>query len=465
MEDVIGVNNKCPECGSFAWVKDLKPNRQLTNLVSLCKTMRCTIETSRNASEQQCSNDQNVVTDVNQKSERICEKRLTKKISNNCLRSDGLFPQNESTGLSTNTEINGVNNKSSEIQNGDDSDQLENLNSYEKSSFCNNISQGIVIPQTNFYSHDTSRLNIHGNKVCGQLCEDDDNRERKCYMSNYDSHQEASCNQFKIGDNSSSSRNDSNDNDSKNETFNCQTGRVDSDETNDPLYDKQINGSFESTSSQETYQNTPNSSFDLFDTFNFSHCSENKDTEFRDLSFSEDTSQSRNVTYLGKSCKEGDEKSKAEKKVACSKCNLLESQSCALDKNACTCTQDSTKTATKGQKRKLSGQNYIIIQNNQKSSNTLQVHRIGNSSELDSAYNGVKIKKIKEGNDYQKLKEIPCRSLSTPIRKKIAHLNSENGTKSTGSPISRLVLSPAELTKKNKRGEGLLHVAAIKVCW
>ena len=33
---MVGANSKCPECGSFAWVKNLKTNRQLANVATMC---------------------------------------------------------------------------------------------------------------------------------------------------------------------------------------------------------------------------------------------------------------------------------------------------------------------------------------------------------------------------------------------------------------------------------------------
>ena len=36
----MGADSKCPECGAFAWVKDMKTNRQLANTVSMCAKIR-----------------------------------------------------------------------------------------------------------------------------------------------------------------------------------------------------------------------------------------------------------------------------------------------------------------------------------------------------------------------------------------------------------------------------------------
>jgi len=39
----VGADSKCPECGAFAWVKDMKTNRQLANTVSMCAKIRMLI--------------------------------------------------------------------------------------------------------------------------------------------------------------------------------------------------------------------------------------------------------------------------------------------------------------------------------------------------------------------------------------------------------------------------------------
>jgi len=36
----VGADSKCPECGAFAWVKDMKTNRQLANTISMCTKIR-----------------------------------------------------------------------------------------------------------------------------------------------------------------------------------------------------------------------------------------------------------------------------------------------------------------------------------------------------------------------------------------------------------------------------------------
>ena len=41
-------NSKCPECGAFAWVKDLKTNQQLANTVSMCSKIRMLVGSDEN---------------------------------------------------------------------------------------------------------------------------------------------------------------------------------------------------------------------------------------------------------------------------------------------------------------------------------------------------------------------------------------------------------------------------------
>ena len=43
VEELVGADSKCPECGTFAWVKDMKTNRQLANTVSMCAKIRMVI--------------------------------------------------------------------------------------------------------------------------------------------------------------------------------------------------------------------------------------------------------------------------------------------------------------------------------------------------------------------------------------------------------------------------------------
>lgn len=43
VEKLVGAESKCPECGTFAWVKDMKTNRQLANTVSMCAKIRMVI--------------------------------------------------------------------------------------------------------------------------------------------------------------------------------------------------------------------------------------------------------------------------------------------------------------------------------------------------------------------------------------------------------------------------------------
>lgn len=43
VEMLVGADSKCPECGTFAWVKDMKTNHQLANTVSMCAKIRMVI--------------------------------------------------------------------------------------------------------------------------------------------------------------------------------------------------------------------------------------------------------------------------------------------------------------------------------------------------------------------------------------------------------------------------------------
>ena len=40
IKKLVGADSKCPECGAFAWVKDMKTNRQLANTVNMCAKIR-----------------------------------------------------------------------------------------------------------------------------------------------------------------------------------------------------------------------------------------------------------------------------------------------------------------------------------------------------------------------------------------------------------------------------------------
>ena len=44
IEKLVGSDSKCPECGAFAWVKDMKTNRQLANTVTMCRKMRVLVD-------------------------------------------------------------------------------------------------------------------------------------------------------------------------------------------------------------------------------------------------------------------------------------------------------------------------------------------------------------------------------------------------------------------------------------
>ena len=43
IEVQVGADSKCPECGAFSWLKDLKTNRQLAHIVISCEKLRCLI--------------------------------------------------------------------------------------------------------------------------------------------------------------------------------------------------------------------------------------------------------------------------------------------------------------------------------------------------------------------------------------------------------------------------------------
>lgn len=40
IKKLVGADSKCPECGAFSWVKDMKTNRQLANTVNMCAKIR-----------------------------------------------------------------------------------------------------------------------------------------------------------------------------------------------------------------------------------------------------------------------------------------------------------------------------------------------------------------------------------------------------------------------------------------
>ena len=50
----MGADSKCPECGAFAWVKDMKTNHQLANTVNMCAKMRMLI-----GADDDCGNSKN----------------------------------------------------------------------------------------------------------------------------------------------------------------------------------------------------------------------------------------------------------------------------------------------------------------------------------------------------------------------------------------------------------------------
>ena len=57
IEKLVGTDSKCPECGAFAWVKDMKTNRQLANTVTMCRKMRVLVGPDNN--EQSDNDDDN----------------------------------------------------------------------------------------------------------------------------------------------------------------------------------------------------------------------------------------------------------------------------------------------------------------------------------------------------------------------------------------------------------------------
>ncbi|XP_031564381.1 BRCA1-associated RING domain protein 1-like [Actinia tenebrosa] len=51
VEELVGIDSKCPECGAFAWSKDLKVNRRLADILSLCKLIRTTVGNNDDVAE------------------------------------------------------------------------------------------------------------------------------------------------------------------------------------------------------------------------------------------------------------------------------------------------------------------------------------------------------------------------------------------------------------------------------
>lgn len=142
------------------------------------------------------------------------------------------------------------------------------------------------------------------------------------------------------------------------------------------------------------------------------------------------------------------------------------------DVSTCQISKKSNSKEVKQQKRKLSDCETDHTQSNDISS--IDISRSKHHSESMKLNNNSNSssKKIKKANEAELSEEIQNRCVSTPIRKKSVALRLENGVKCTPSPSNKLMLSPsslmmlspAQLAKKNKRGEGMLHVAAIKVC-
>eukprot|EP00794_Sanderia_malayensis_P003062 gene3062-3525_t len=64
----VNADSKCPECGSFAWVKNIEVNRQLANVVDFCQSLQSLIDKDVNndslrekVEDVNCDADQNVV--------------------------------------------------------------------------------------------------------------------------------------------------------------------------------------------------------------------------------------------------------------------------------------------------------------------------------------------------------------------------------------------------------------------
>ena len=61
IKKLVGADSKCPECGAFAWVKDMKTNRQLANTVNMCAKIRMLVgsddDSDNNRNKAHASND------------------------------------------------------------------------------------------------------------------------------------------------------------------------------------------------------------------------------------------------------------------------------------------------------------------------------------------------------------------------------------------------------------------------
>lgn len=69
VEKLVGADSKCPECGAFAWVKNLKTNRQLANTVSMCTKIRKLVGSDDHDKSSSGDDDNNVkcISDLNNK--------------------------------------------------------------------------------------------------------------------------------------------------------------------------------------------------------------------------------------------------------------------------------------------------------------------------------------------------------------------------------------------------------------
>ena len=69
IQKLVGADSKCPECGAFAWVKDMKTNRQLANTVNMCAKIRMLVgsddDSDDNRNKAHASNDKKALVSNN----------------------------------------------------------------------------------------------------------------------------------------------------------------------------------------------------------------------------------------------------------------------------------------------------------------------------------------------------------------------------------------------------------------
>lgn len=69
IKKLVGADSKCPECGAFAWVKDMKTNRQLVNTVNMCAKIRMLVgsndDSDNNRNKAHASNDKKALVSNN----------------------------------------------------------------------------------------------------------------------------------------------------------------------------------------------------------------------------------------------------------------------------------------------------------------------------------------------------------------------------------------------------------------